>query len=151
MNLSAILFSIVLFVAAVVLVWINIRTWRRHQGQELVPEDYRYRHSQFRRRIQISVMIGLLGAAIFVGDMLLTAKQGSSLFFALYWLGVTLVTCWVLLLAGLDILATSIHFGRKRDRCLVEQAVLDAQARRIRAIRGNGHASSEDIGKKNPK
>ena len=47
---------------------------------------------------------------------------------------------WVALLALVDMWATKHHFGRLRHRCLVEQAKLEAEARRIRSVRGNGKA-----------
>ena len=89
--------------------------------------------------MQTSAMLGLLAVALF-GGKLLTEWMGSRLFFAVYWFGVILVVLWVALLAIVDMWATKHHFGRLRHHCLVEQAKLEAEVRRIQAVRGNGKA-----------
>ena len=51
---------------------------------------------------------------------------------------VMVLFCWVVLLAAMDIWASKRYFGRLRQDCLVEQAELESQVRRIQSIRGNG-------------
>ncbi len=142
---SVILFSAVSLIAAVVLLVSHVRAWRTYRQQQLDPEDYDYRRRQFRRRMQTSAMLAILAVALLVGYLLMLWIR-SSLFATVFWIIVMLVTCWVALLAMVDIWATKHHFSRMRDRCLVEQAKLQAEARRIQAVRGNGKAGKKDIG-----
>jgi hypothetical protein len=51
-----------------------------------------------------------------------------------------LLVCWVILLALVDAWATKHHFGRLRDKCMVEKLRLEAEVRRIQAAKGNGEA-----------
>ena len=102
----------------------------------LVDEIDFYRR-QFRRRIQTSAMLGILAVGLFVGE-LLTRWISSQLFFIIYWAAMLLLVIWVALLAAVDIWATKYHFGQLRHKCLIEQAKLHAEIRRIQAIRGNG-------------
>jgi hypothetical protein len=51
----------------------------------------------------------------------------------------------------MDIWATKRHFGRLRQDCLVEQAKLESQIRRIQAIRGNGKGENAARQPKSPR
>ena len=69
------------------------------------------------------------------------------------WIVVLLGICWVGLLALVDIWATQHHFRRLQHECLIEQAKLQVELRRIQALRGNGkgrapHEDSEGTGRK---
>ncbi len=150
MDAAVVLFSLFLLASAVGLMLLHARTWREFRERDHDVEDFDYRRRQYRRRMQVSAMIGLLAIALFVGWMLMNTSLFSVTFFAVYWIVVMLVTCWVLLLALVDIWATKYHYGRLRDRCLIEQARLRAEAVRIRSIRGNGkgETSPRKIGEK---
>jgi UDP-N-acetylmuramyl pentapeptide phosphotransferase/UDP-N-acetylglucosamine-1-phosphate transferase len=140
MNLSSlfpvIFVSAVMFVAAIVMIVSHIRTWQEARKAEHGPEERDYRWRQFRRRMQTSAMLGLLGVAILVG-YILTLWLNSPMFTGIYWFAIILVILWTCLLALADIWATKYHFGRIHDRCLIEQAKLRAEIQRMQASRNN--------------
>jgi phosphatidylglycerophosphate synthase len=134
---SVILVSAILLLTAVGLLVSHVWAWRAAERQGLDAEELDYRRRQFRRRMHTSATLGLLAVMVLVG-YLLTLWLRSSLLALLFSASVMVLTCWVVLLAAMDIWATKRHFGRLRQNCLVEQAKLEAQIRRIQAIRGNG-------------
>lgn len=142
-SFSVFAVSILLLLAAAGLMVSHVRIWRAFQEQSLDEEDFDYRRRQFRRRMQTSAMLGLLGIAMPLGCFL-TEWIRSGWFAALYWCGVMGVACWVGLLALVDIWATKHHFGRLRHTCIVEQAKLKHEIDRIQSIRGNGEKGKEE-------
>jgi MFS family permease len=133
------LFALFLLSVAAGLMVSHARSWLAMRSAQLEPREADYRRRQFRRRMQTSAMLGVLGVAIFVGH-LLTAWVASRLFAVFYWGGVLLLLGWMALLALADILATKFHFSRLRQDYMVEQAKLQAELRRIQAKRANGRA-----------
>ena len=121
--------------AAGLMVW-HVRLWRTLRDRPLEPRELAYRRGQFRRRMQTSAMLGLLGVAIISGEAL--TLSGSRMFAGLYWGGVLLVVAWMALLALADMLATHQHFNRLRTEYLIERAKLQAEVQRIKAARSNG-------------
>lgn len=134
---SVIAVTIVLLLAAGGLLASHVWAWRTSQHEELDPQERDYRRRQFRRRMHTSAMLGLL-AVVTLGGYLLTLWFRSAWLAVLFSGSVMVLACWVVLLALLDMYATKRHFGRLRQDCLVEQAKLEAELRRIQAVRGNG-------------
>jgi hypothetical protein len=134
---SSLLISILLLLAALWLMYWHVRSWRKMQLADLSPDDLDFYRRQFRRRIQTSAMLGILAVMIFVGE-LLTWWINSHVFFIFYWAAALLLVVWVALLAGADIWATQYHFGQLRQQCIIEQAKLHAEIRRVQSVRGNG-------------
>jgi hypothetical protein len=139
---STFLVSVLLLLAALGLMYWHLLSWRRLQTAELALGDKDFYFRQFRRRIQTSAMLGILALGLFVGE-LLTWWIKSELFFIVYWGATLLLVVWVALLAAVDIWATQYHFGKLRQKCLVEQAKLHAEIRRAQAARGNGKPFSD--------
>ncbi len=142
---SVIIVSILLLVVAIGLLLSHVRSWRRFRQQGLDEQEFDYRRRQYRRRMQTSAMLAILAVAIPVG-FVLTVWLRSGWFAAIFWCAVMLVACWVALLAVVDMWATRHHFGRLHYDCILEQAKLQAELRRIQATRGNGKARSDPIG-----
>ena len=100
-----------------------------------------YYRAQFRRRLQVSVILMTLGILIPVGDALMMQRQRPGLF-AAYWSIVLLMTLWIVLLAAVDWLAGRIQrraalnalAGLARKRRELEEEVA-----RLRRERSNGH------------
>jgi ABC-type xylose transport system permease subunit len=128
------LVSLFLLLCAAGLMALHVRAWRRCQRQQLAARELDYRRRQFRRRMQTSALLGVLAAAIFLGSLI----TGPPLVMLAFWGAALLVAIWVLLLAAADVVATRFHFGRLRADYLIEQAKLQAEIRRLRALRGNG-------------
>jgi hypothetical protein len=134
---SSILISLVLLLSSGGLMAWHVAAWRRLWSHEAEARERHYRRRQFVRRMQTSAMLGLLGVAIIVGQVL-TPWLRSLMFTVLFWGGVLVLVLWMGLLALADIVATQQHFGRLHNETLVERAKLQAEARRLQAGRGNG-------------
>jgi CBS domain containing-hemolysin-like protein len=134
---SSILISLVLLVSSGWLIAWHIAAWRQARAQVTEARELSYRRRQYVRRMQTSAMLGLLGVAIIVGQVL-TPWLRSVMFTVLFWGGVVVLVLWMGLLALADIVATQQHFGRLHNETLVERAKLQAEARRLQAGQGNG-------------
>ena len=76
-------------------------------------------------------MLGVLGAAIFIGQLLM-AWVPSRLLLVIYWSGVLLLVLWVALLALADVTATSFFYSREKSSTIIEQARLQGELWRAR-------------------
>ena len=84
---------------------------------ELDAREQNFRRRQYRRRLQTSAMLGVLGGAILVGQLLIAWPASESVL-VLYWTGVFLLVLWLALLALADMAATRLYYGRERDKYL---------------------------------
>jgi UDP-N-acetylmuramyl pentapeptide phosphotransferase/UDP-N-acetylglucosamine-1-phosphate transferase len=134
---SVVVVALLLLLSAAGMMLSHLRAWRASQEEKLDPEDFDYRRRQFRRRMQTSAMLGIVGVAILIG-YILTLWLRSPAFTIVFWIAIILVLFWTCLLAVVDVWATKHHFSRQRDHCLIEQAKLRAEIRRMEAFRGNG-------------
>ncbi len=129
--LSSIVVALVLLVSSAGLIAWHVRAWRRLQQGEIEPRERAFRRRQFRRRVQTSAMLGLLGVVILVGQALMIWVT-SRMFLVIYWSGVLLLVLWVVLLALADMAATVFYYSREKSNYLVEQAKLQGELRRVR-------------------
>lgn len=112
------------------------QSWRAAREQNDEPGELAYQRRRFRRRMQTSGMLCLLGAAM-AGGQAIPPRQHPSLF-VFFWTGVALLALWAMALAVTDLLATRIHVGRLVRRQLAEQAKLQAELTRKTAEQGEG-------------
>ena len=84
--------------------------------------DLAFAWRQFRRRIQVSLMIGIVGIAILIGQFFESPTT-----VAVFWTGVILLLFWILALAMADILATQQHYGRVHRGHVAEQTRIQAE------------------------
>ncbi len=138
MYTSAIVAAILISFGAGQIV-LHIRTWRGAQRADLDPKERDYRWRQFRRRIQSSTMLAILGAAILGGQWI----AGPPWAFLAYWGTVLLLVVWMVLLALADIIATKYYYGRVRQHYLLEEVKLKAELRRLQGVQCNGHANGK--------
>lgn len=145
---SSILVGLLLVFAAACFVRWHANAWRAlgERASELDVEEIDFRRRQLRRRTQTSAMLGLVGIGMLVGRLLLVWRAHPTVIL-LFWGGVVLLVLWLGLLAVADMVATRFYFGRLRQNCLVEQARLRAQLRRVERTRGNGQADAESSGR----
>ena len=94
--LSSIVVALLLCGSSAALIAWHIRAWRRLQGTEIGAGERNFRRRQYRRRMQTSAMLGVLGVAIFIGQLLMIWTV-SQLFLVIYWSGVVLLVFWVAL------------------------------------------------------
>lgn len=126
-------FPVFIMAAAVGLMAWHTWVWRRAKQYEMEPDERNFRWRQYRRRIQIGAMLGLLAAAMFAELWIRTPTSRVVLV-----LGMLVLVFWVAALALADFLSTRQHFARLESGYRVEQAKLEAEARRLRSLRGNG-------------
>jgi len=134
------LVAAVIILASVGLMWWHLRVRREYRQTELPPKEYDFHRRQFRRRIQTSAMLGILG--ILIAASSIVEPPMVKVLFYVAMLGLTL---WIVLLALADAFSSRMHFDRLRNDCLVERARLEIEARRLRAAAGNGKARGEPI------
>ena len=129
--LSSAIVALVLLVSSVVLIAWHVRVWKRLQREDIEPHERDFRRRQYRRRMQTSAMLGALGTAIFVGQLLMTWVT-SRMVLVVYWSSVLLLVLWMVLLALADMAATSFYYCREKNDSLVEHARLQGDLRRAR-------------------
>lgn len=97
----------------------------RLPASELPAEDDRerlYLSRQAWRRLQIAVLVGIAGFCMLLG---MTIPFGDHpRFFALSWFGAILFGTWVVVLAGVDWIATWLYFGEARQINRAERLAL---------------------------
>ncbi|HEY2253743.1 MAG TPA: hypothetical protein VGH74_21865 [Planctomycetaceae bacterium] len=124
--------------------------WGQHRAQEAgqpqadqnLADDRERRHYrlQFRRRIQISTLLILLGIMIPLGDWLMVQRR-NPLGITILWMIVLALALWIMLLAGLDWLSTRMHVRATRaalSGLARKQRELEAEAERLRGRGSNG-------------
>jgi hypothetical protein len=122
----------------------HVVAWRRYKlDPELETPDREFFRRQFSRRVQTSGLLVLLGLMLPVGDALLVWGR-EPLAATFFWLGVLLITLWVMALAAGDWLLTRIHArGTNATIAQIERKKqeLEAEVARLRAHRQNGHGN----------
>jgi hypothetical protein len=137
------LFSLVVVTAAVgMCVW-HVRVWRACEAGEGDGAERDFRRRQFRRRIQASVMLGLLGLSVSAGGLMMFWRLNPTAI-TLYWYAVIVMLAWLALLALADLVATRYYYRRVQDRYTVEHARLKMELRRLRALDDNRHSGAEE-------
>jgi small-conductance mechanosensitive channel len=108
--LASLVFGTALLLLGGFLIRLHFTAWRRHQNDAGLEErERRHYRAQFRRRLQVSVLILVLGVILPVGDILMTTGRVSPFAATLWIMGMLLVALWIMLLAGLDWLSTRVH------------------------------------------
>lgn len=129
--------------------WFMSQHWRtwcevcRDASVDTAEREY-YRR-QFRRRMQASGIILIIGLLVPIGDWVIPwrPRQDASLI-TLYWLFVLALTCWVLLLAMGDFASTRAHSSKSLFRLQQKQQELQAEADRLRAASRSGRYDKPD-------
>jgi hypothetical protein len=141
---SSVLIGLVLLVAAGWLTSSHLRTWRTVQQhrEQLEPKEFDYRRRQFRRRMQTTAMLGLLGLGILAAQLVSVLPVRPQVI-VICWGVVMLLAVWLGLLAVADLVSTRYYFGRLKHDYFLEQVRLEAELRRLQRVRGDGHAAKE--------
>lgn len=125
---------------------LHLKSWRQQSADaSLDASDLAFHRRQFRRRMQASGIIVVVGVMLPVGDSLIPWRKDDASVAALYWLLVLGLTCWVLLLAMGDLVSTRAHTRAALSRLQRKQRELQAEADRLRAAHGT-RASGADNG-----
>lgn len=97
---------------------------------------------QFRRRMQVSVMLGIIGLLIALGDQLDQLFAKRPLYFLMWVASVILLTFWMVLMALGDWLSTMTYSEIAKARLRFERRELESQIRQYHAS-NNGHPLSD--------
>lgn len=124
---STILFAACLIATSSGLVLWHVLAWRRVDHGGLADVDERFYRNQFRRRLQASAMLGLVGL-LALADLWIEDVVGR----AVLWCVILLIVLWTLLLAGSDWLASRLHFDKLISANAVEQALLRREIEKFR-------------------
>ena len=128
----------ILVLAGLSLVQAHVRSWKRQKTDpELDDADYSHLSARYRRRLQTSSMIAMLGVLLAVGDQLPILRKRPGLF-GLYWFAVLLLTLWVVVLAAGDFDATQANGRTSLAEFRKKQRDLERQAAEIKRRRSNG-------------
>src|SRR5690554_5158092 len=86
----------------------HYRTWQaQKQDSKLDDLDRRHYYARYRRRMQTSGMLALLGLLLPIGDAFIPADAPGV--FGIYWIAVLLLTFWVVLLGLGDMVSTTAY------------------------------------------
>lgn len=134
--------GIALIGVGVALMRSHLRSWNAQKGDASLPEkERRYLHSRFRRRMQASALLAVLGVLIPLGDIVVPWKQFPGLG-AAYWFFVLLLALWVIVLGIADAMATSAHSRAELGRIRRQQRELESKAAELRRRGSNGRDRS---------
>lgn len=133
----------ILIVVGVVLMWAHAKAWRLQKNDpQLDFDDRSHFYARYRRRIQTSGMIALLGLLIPLGDALLHPKV-APLWATLYWIVVLLLVGWVIVMGLGDWTSTLAHSRASLARIRQKQRELEQQVSQMRRRGSNGHKLSD--------
>jgi hypothetical protein len=138
---ASLAFGIALVVLGAWLIRWHFVAWRT-QSREKTADDREIRHYrlQFRRRIQVSALVILVGVMLPLGDWLMVQRKNPG-WIAVFWIAVLILALWMMLLAIFDWLSTRMHVRATRAALAGiarKQRELEAEADRLRNRRSNG-------------
>lgn len=145
-TIPALIFGTLLVVIAAIMA-AYVRKSRRDLEPLLENDDRGRLHAdrQFRRRIQISVLLAITGILITVGDQMDKVMGGRALLFLGWVISIFALTMWMVLLAMGDWLSTMSHTAISRMHLRNERSALEEEIRRYHAANGSQtHADSDD-------
>ncbi len=134
------------FGAALVLLGAFLIRWHRaawrsqRDDPELEPRDRQHFQAQFRRRVQVAILLILLGVLIPVGDALIVQRKNPQWITALL-IAILMVALWIMALGAADWLSNRIHFRSTRAALAglaQKRRELEAEVERLRKQRSNG-------------
>lgn len=136
------LFPAVLLVLSVALIWRHVVVWREMQLEDLEPGQLRFFRQQFRRRVQASAMLGLLGVGLLIQQLIPGKEQ--PMLWTISLLIILGLLLWVVLLALVDLWHTRFQARRLDQHAMVETAKMRAEIERElakQASGANGHTN----------
>lgn len=125
----------------------GLLVWRSRAGLDSFLENdpitRRHADRQFRRRIQVSVMLGLIGLLIIVGDQMDQFLGKHPGWFVVWVIALMALVIWAILMALGDWLSTFAYSAIARSNLRHERTELEEEIRRYHASK-NGHSHEFD-------
>jgi hypothetical protein len=123
----------------------HVREWRQEKNDSsLDPNDLQHYHARYRRRMQTSGMLVLLGLLIPLWDWLMDLKlviPATIVGFLVFGL-----VGWVILMALGDMLSTRSHSHVALSKVREKQRDLERQVADLRSRGSNGHSHNNPTG-----
>jgi hypothetical protein len=130
--IQSVVVAAVLLMIAAFLIRSHRRAWAKHElDDELDDADRLHYRGQYRRRMQASGLLGLIGLLIVFGDLGID-WTAYPLLFSFYWMGVLGATFYLIVLGLLDAFATAAHTRASLARLRQRRGVLERQAAELR-------------------
>jgi hypothetical protein len=130
-----------LLVGGLFLRW-NVREWRAaKQDGGLGSRDRLHYYRRFRRRVQTSAVLILLGVLLPVTLLVLESNAGPAVKSAVF-LAVILLTGWLFLLALVDMAATRAHSRSALTEIRARQQELERRLAKLKSRSSNGKGST---------
>lgn len=138
---ASLVFGTALVILGACLIRWHRSSWRlQRDDPRLEPRDRQHYQSQFRRRIQVAILLILLGILIPAGDALIVQRKNPQGITALL-IAILMVALWIMALGAFDWLSTRIHFRSTRAALAglaQKRRELEAEVERLRKQRSNG-------------
>jgi hypothetical protein len=125
-DYGTITFGALLVVLSLLLLAIHWNSWRKADHGGLSEREQDFHRRQFRRRIQSSGMLGLVGL-LMLGSLWIEETWAQ----AMLWTGLLFALLWVIAMALLDYWASRTHYGRDQVLNTAEMEVLKAEIRKF--------------------
>jgi hypothetical protein len=135
---SNILFSGFLLVLSGSLLISHAFAWRNTRASEQDEKALDFYRRQFRRRMQASTMLGIVGLGV-VGGLWIDAQDDTILSIG-YWNAVLFIVVWIAALATADWVASKFYYDVVSTDQRTEHAAIKAELDRLRSREGNGRA-----------
>lgn len=135
---SSIFFGVFLIALSVCLLVSHAKSWRTLREEEDNERAIDFYGRQFRRRMQASGMLGIVGVAMIVGIWI--DAQNDTILSVIFWCVVLLIVAWIGVLAVADWISSRFYFEQVRADQETEHAALKAELDRIRSREGNGRS-----------
>lgn len=132
--MSTAIVGILMMLVAGLLIARHRRVWRQSRLDDLSNEAHVFARRQFGRRLQSSLLVGLIGAAMLASPLVTNPWVAIG-----YWGVVMLLLGWVMVLAVADVASTQQHFRHLQEEVLLERAALEAELRKLENQRSDGH------------
>ena len=116
------------------------RTWETGKEREVDPFAQKHFAKRYRRRMQASGMLVLLGGLISGGQFI--DGKAHPVFFSVYWVVVLLITFWLILLAMVDALSIAAYSKVAQGELEKQKRAIEADFQRLKAQQENGHAQT---------
>jgi hypothetical protein len=135
--LIAPIFGAALFVFGIALLIGHVVAWRRQKHDPTLNEgELRHYRSRFRRRMQTSGTIALIGFLIPLEAMI---PKANPILFTLYCALVLMLAMWIILLGIADYIATRAHIRASLSRLGGARLALEKRLAEMRSRGSNGH------------
>jgi ABC-type multidrug transport system fused ATPase/permease subunit len=142
--IPSILFGAMLTIGGCALLWFHLRAWNKGPFSRLEDPAERTRYRlRFRRRLQVAVLLVVLGIMIPVGDALFGLRR-SPLLLTVYWMIVILLALWVMLLALFDWISSRSGIRAARNELAGlerKRRELEEEIARMRSPRSTGETN----------